>query len=64
MRSSRYLAAEDRDAVMQTERDAQTIVPRAKIGSASGNTNGNFLHSYAAATWAVGLDGAKVIAAV
>jgi hypothetical protein len=64
MRRSRYPAAEDRDAVMQTERDAQTIVARAEIGSASRNTNGNFLHSYAAATRIVGLDGAKVIAAV
>lgn len=49
---------------MQTERDAQAIVAGAEIGSAGGNTNGNFLHGYAAATRVVGLDGAKVIAAV
>ena len=35
---------------MKAESDAQTIVPRAKIGSARGNTNGDLLHSYAADT--------------
>jgi hypothetical protein len=53
MRGSRRVAANDRDAVMEAERDAQTIVARTKIGSARGNTNGNLLHSYAAATRAV-----------
>ena len=35
---------------MKAERDAQTIVARTEIGSARGNTNGDLLHSYAAAT--------------
>ena len=35
---------------MESERDAQTIVARTEIGSARGNTNGDLLHSYAAAT--------------
>ena len=47
-------AADERDAVMEAERDAQTIVARTEIGSARGNTNCNLLHSYAAATQAVG----------
>ena len=46
-------AADERDAVMEAERDAQTIVARTEIGSARGNTNCNLLHSYAAATQAV-----------
>jgi hypothetical protein len=46
-------AASDRDAVMEAERNAQTIVARTQIGSARGNTNGNLLHSYAAAMRAV-----------
>jgi hypothetical protein len=50
MRRSRHLAAEDRDAVMQAERYAQTIVAGTEIGSARGNTNGDLLHSYAADT--------------
>jgi hypothetical protein len=36
---------------MKTESDAQTVVARAKIGSARGNANGDLLHSYAADTW-------------
>ena len=52
-RSMRF-AADERDAVMEAERDAQTIVARTEIGSARGNTNCNLLHSYAAATQAVG----------
>jgi len=39
---------------MKSERYAQTIVARTEIGSARGNTNCNLLHSYAAATQAVG----------
>jgi len=50
MRRLRYLAAVDGDAVMETERDAQTIVARTEIGSARGNPNGDLLHSYAADT--------------
>ena len=50
MRSSGHFAAEQRDAVTEAERDAQTIVAGTKIGSARGNTNGDLLHSYAAAT--------------
>ena len=50
MRRSRHLAADDRDVVMKSERDAQTIVARTQIGSARGNTNGDLLHSYAADT--------------
>ncbi len=50
MRKSRRVAANDRDAVMEAERDAQTIVARTEIGSARGNTNGDLLHSYAADT--------------
>ena len=47
-------APDERDAVMETERDAQTIVTGTEIGSARGNTNCNLLHSYADATQAVG----------
>ena len=50
MRRSTHLAADDRDAVVEAERDAQTIVARTQIGSARGNTNGDLLHSYAADT--------------
>ena len=50
MRRSARLAAADRDAVIKSERDAQTIVARTEIGSARGNTNGDLLHSYAADT--------------
>ena len=50
MRTSGRLVADECDAVMETERDAQTIVARTEIGSARGNTNGDLLHSYAAAT--------------
>ncbi len=50
MRRSRRVAPDDRDAVMQVERDAQTIVARTEIGSARGNTNGDLLHSWAADT--------------
>jgi anti-sigma factor RsiW len=50
MRRSRHLAADDRDAVMEAERDAQAIVARTEIGSARRNTNGDLLHSYAADT--------------
>lgn len=50
MTSSRDLAANDRDAVIKAERDAQTIVAGTYVGSARGNTNGDLLHSYAAAT--------------
>ena len=57
-------AADERDAVMEAERDAQTIVTRTEIGSARGNTNCNLLHSYAGATQAVWPDGAQVIASV
>jgi hypothetical protein len=53
MRRSRHFAAEDRDGVMELERDAQTIVAGTEIGSARGNTNGNLLHSYAGDTRAV-----------
>ena len=53
MRRSRHLAADDRDAVMKAERDAQTIVARTEIGSARRNTNCNLLHSYDVATRAV-----------
>ena len=49
MRRSRRVAPAERDAVMEAESDAQTIVARAKIGSARGNTNGDLVHSYAAA---------------
>ena len=42
--------ATDRNAVTQAERNAQAIVARTQIGSARGNTNGDLLHSYAAAT--------------
>src|SRR5262249_44374043 len=45
--------AHDRDFVMNAQRDTQTIKARPKIGSASGNTNGNLLHSYAPARLAV-----------
>jgi hypothetical protein len=54
MKRSRHLAADDRDTVMEAERDAQAIVAGTQIGSARGNTNGNLLHSYAAATRTVG----------
>ena len=50
MRTSRQLAADDRNDVMEAERDAETIVARTQIGSARGNTNGDLLHSYAADT--------------
>jgi hypothetical protein len=50
MRRSRHLAADDSQAVIEAERDAQTIVARTEIGSARGNTNGDLLHSYAADT--------------
>jgi hypothetical protein len=50
MRRSRHLVADDRDAVMEAECDAQTIVARTEIGSARGNTNDDLLHSYAADT--------------
>ena len=50
MRRSRRLAPDDRDAVIESERDAQTIVAGTEIGSARGNTNGDLLHSYAADT--------------
>jgi len=50
MRRSGHLAPDDRGAVMQAERDAQTIVARTEIGSARGNKNGDLLHSYAADT--------------
>ena len=43
-------AADERDAVMEAERDAQTIVARPQIGSACGDTHGDLLHSYAADT--------------
>ena len=56
-------AADERDAVMEAERDAQTIVARTEIGSARGNTNGDLLHSYAADTRPLSR-GANVIAAV
>ena len=48
MRRSSHFAADDRDAVMEAQRDAQTIVARAEIGSARWNTNGDLLHSYVA----------------
>jgi len=35
---------------VEAERDAQTVKARTKIGCARGNTNGDLLHSYAAAT--------------
>ena len=50
MKRSRRFAPDERDAVMEAERDAQTIVARTEIGSARGNTNGDLLHSYAADT--------------
>ena len=50
MRRSRRVAPGERDAVMEPERDAQTIVARTEIGSARGDTNGDLLHSYAADT--------------
>ena len=50
MRNSRCVPPDERYAVMKAESDAQTIVARAKIGSARGNTNGDLLHSYAADT--------------
>ena len=43
-------AANDCDAVIKAKGDAQTIVASPYIGSARGNTNGDLLHSYAAAT--------------
>jgi hypothetical protein len=64
MRRSWHLAADDCDAVMKSESDAQTIVARTEIGSAPGNTNGDLLHSYAAATRVVDSTAANVIAAV
>jgi hypothetical protein len=48
MSGSRRFAPDERDAVIEAERDAQTIVAGTKIGSARGYTNGNLLHSYAA----------------
>ncbi len=54
MSRSRRFAPDERNAVMKAERDAQTIVARTEIGSARRNTNCNLLHSYAAATQAVG----------
>src|SRR5262249_12836238 len=36
--------ANDRDAIMDSQCDTQTIKARAKIGSASGNANSNLLH--------------------
>ena len=50
MGRSRRVAPDECDTVMEAESDAQTIVARAKIGSARGNTNGHLLHSYAADT--------------
>ena len=50
MTRSRHLAANNRNPVVEAERDAQTIKAGTKIGSARGNTNGDLLHSYAAAT--------------
>jgi hypothetical protein len=50
MASSRRLVANERDAVINAESDAQTIVARTQVGSARGNTNGDLLHNYAAAT--------------
>jgi hypothetical protein len=50
MRRSRHFALDDRQAVIEAERDSQTIVARTEIGSARGNTNGDLLHSYAADT--------------
>lgn len=54
MRRSRRFAPDERNSVIKAERDAQTIVARTEIGSARRNTNGNLLHSYAAATQTVG----------
>jgi hypothetical protein len=59
MSRSRRFARDERDPVIEAERDAQTIVARTEIGSARGNTNGDLLHSYAAATRAVGLTARK-----
>jgi hypothetical protein len=50
MRRSRHIAPDDRQAVIEAERNAQTIVARTQIGSTRGNTNGDLLHSYAADT--------------
>jgi hypothetical protein len=50
MRRLWHLAADNRDPVVEAERDAQTIKAGTEIGSARGNTNGDLLHSYAAAT--------------
>jgi len=50
LRRSIRLAPDDRDAVIKSERDAQTIVARTEIGSARGNPNGDLLHSYTADT--------------
>ena len=64
MSRSRRFAPDECNAVMKAERDAQTIVARTEIGSARRNTNCNLLHSYVAATQAVGPDGAQVIVPV
>ena len=50
MIGSRYLVTNERDTVINAERDAQTIIARTQIGSARRNTNGDLLHNYAAAT--------------
>ena len=47
-------ALTDHSKWLKAERDAQTIVARTEIGTARRNTNCNLLHSYAAATQAVG----------
>jgi len=50
MRTSTCVGPDERHAVMKAESDAETIVARAKVGSARGNTNGDLLHSYVADT--------------
>ena len=48
MRRAPRVAPDDRDAVIKSERDAQTIVAGTEIGSARRNTNGDLLHNYVA----------------
>jgi hypothetical protein len=50
MRRSWLFAADDCDAVIKSEGDAETIIAGTEIGSARGNTNGDLLHSWAADT--------------
>jgi hypothetical protein len=45
MRKPTRTVTHERDAIVNAQRNAQTIKARSKIRSAPGNANGNFLHT-------------------